>query len=66
MTLPLLDNRFSLSFLCKTRTVRTKVFEMVKRTNLKGPWECSWCGLKDYDPDKIIEHEKSVHLDNKK
>ena len=35
---------------------------MVKRTNLNGPWECSWCNAKDYDPDKIIEHEKSVHL----
>ncbi len=32
---------------------------MVKRRNLKDPWECSWsCGFKDYDIAKVVEHEK--------
>ena len=39
---------------------------MVKRRTLDSPWECSWeCGFKDYDIEKVIEHEHKTRHSSK-
>lgn len=35
---------------------------MVKKNSVNGPFVCSWCGLEDWDLQKILDHENIEHV----
>ncbi len=39
---------------------------MVKKNSVDGPFVCSWCGLEDWNLQKILDHENTEHVPNQK